>query len=71
MNEFYIIEQSTLPRYALEIMDKETGKAMEYRHLTKLAKNKFGNDGQDFLQIILATYHKALVEASKVPAQYT
>ena len=29
------VEQTTLPRYTMEFIDKETGKAMEYLHLTK------------------------------------
>ena len=35
---------------------------MEYRHLTNIPKNKFNNNGQDNLQMRLATYLKALVD---------
>ena len=32
---------------------------------------KFDNYGQDFLQMILETYHKVLADEQKEPAQYT
>ena len=44
---------------------------MEYRHLTRYANRKFDNDGQDSLQIILATQHKVLVNTMTMDPKAT